>query len=107
MGDGVPDDDEVGADRLPDCVWEVNGIDFLLASAAYIALPEAFLPLERSADLRVMDDIEARVTDALQSCVDAASYEIARPDSLTVAACKVYALLDAKRRLPPKRGACH
>ncbi|MGH1591405.1 hypothetical protein ACRBEV_27340 [Methylobacterium phyllosphaerae] len=101
MDDDVADGTN-GGDALCDAAQEANGIAFLLASAAYLALADAHLRREGPGGLALMDEIEDRLTEALQSFVDETSYDDARPDILLHATRKVRALLDAGRSLAPE-----
>ncbi|MHB2206302.1 hypothetical protein [Methylobacterium sp. CM6257] len=101
MDDEVADGSDSG-DESCDAAQEANGIAFLLASAAYLALADAHLRREGPGGLALMDEIEDRITEALQSFVDETSYEDARPDILLHATRKVRALLEAGRSLAPE-----
>ena len=85
-----------------DPAQEANGVAFLLASAAFLALAEAHMRREGAAGLALMDEIEGQIDEALTSFVDENTYEVARPDILLHAARKVRALLDVGRLMVPE-----
>jgi hypothetical protein len=101
MDDDVADGMD-GGDASSEAAQEANGIAFLLASAAYLTLADAHLRREGEGGLALMDEIEDRITEALQSFVAETSYEDARPDILLHATRKVRALLEAGRSLSPE-----
>lgn len=85
---------------LPDEVQEANGVAFLLASAAYLTLSDAYLRLEGSKGLKLMDEIERNLTEALRRFVTETPHGVARPDIILIAARKLRALLEAGREVP-------
>jgi hypothetical protein len=102
MDDDLADGFEPGGGDTADAAHEANGIAFLLASAAYLALADAHLRREGPSGLALMDEIEGRITQALQSFVAETSYEDSRPDILLHATRKVRALLEAGRSMAPE-----
>jgi len=101
FSDDLANDPESGSDQAQ----EANGVAFLLASAAYLALADAYLRREGPNGLTVMDEIEGRIEEALQSFVTETSYDEARPDILAHATAKIRALLDAGRSMSPGPGS--
>ncbi|MBE7199820.1 MAG: hypothetical protein INR70_18730 [Parafilimonas terrae] len=91
-----------GMEKPADIAQEANGIAFLLASAAYLALAGAHLRREGAAGLALMDEIEGQIEEALISFAAENTYEVARPDILLHATRKVRALLDAGRLMVPE-----
>ena len=95
-------DDHLGSpEPCSGLAQEANGVAFLLASAAYLALADAYLRREGPNGLPVMDEIEDRIEAALQSFLAETSYDEARPDILAHATAKIRALLEAGRSMSP------
>ena len=93
-------DDHLGSPEPgSEMAQEANGVAFLLASAAYLALADAYLRLQGPSALSVMDEIEGRIEEALQSFLTETSYDEARPDILAHATAKIRALLEAGRSM--------
>lgn len=101
MIDKSLDDQAADPESGSEQAQEANGVAFLLASAAYLALADAYLRREGPHALAVMDDIEDRIEGALQSFVAETSYDEARPDILAHATAKIRALLEAGRSMSP------
>lgn len=102
MADELPDDQNV-EDRLSSAVaQDANGIAFLLASAAYLMLAEAHLRCVGLSGLAFMDEIEERLSEAMQSFVAENPDDVACPDIILIAAQKVRELLDAGRSTLPE-----
>lgn len=89
---------------LPDEVQEANGVAFLLASAAYLTLSDAYLRREGAKGLTLMDEIERNLMEALRRFVTETPHGVARPDVILIAARKLRALLEAGRKVPA--GVC-
>ncbi|GJE13650.1 hypothetical protein [Methylobacterium longum] len=102
MTGSYPDEHEGGAVTSSDAAREANGIAFLLASAAYLALAGAIMRREGAAALDLMDEIEVQIDEAMISFVAENTEEVARPDILLHATRKVRALLDAGRLMAPE-----
>lgn len=92
---------------VPDELQEANGIALLLASAAYLTLAEAHLRREGTKGLKLMDEIEGSLTEALQRFVTETPPGMARPDIVLIAARKLRALLEAGRELPTEALVLH
>ena len=105
MIDEFPDDQVGSPEPGSELAQEANGVAFLLASAAYLALADAYLRREGPPGLTVMDEIEDRIEEALQSFVTETSYDEARPDILAHATAKIRALLEAGRSMSPGPGS--
>jgi hypothetical protein len=89
-------------DALPSAAaQEANGIAFLLSSAAYLMLADAYLRCEGTRGLALMDEIEGRIAEATQSFLDEYPEDVARPDIIAHATRKIRELLDAGRNLLP------
>ena len=101
MIDELPSSQVSGSDPGPNAAEEANGVAFLLASAAYLTLADAYLLREGPSGLMVMDEIEDRITEALQSFIAEMPYDEARPDILSHAMAKIRALLEAGRSMTP------
>lgn len=93
---------EVSREEVSDPEQDANGVAFLLASAAFLALAEVHMRRDGAAGLAVMDEIEGQIDEALTSFADENTYEVARPDILLHAARKVRALLDVGRLMVPE-----
>ncbi|MGT2478123.1 hypothetical protein ACU4GR_02745 [Methylobacterium oryzae CBMB20] len=92
---------------VPDELQEANGIALLLASAAYLTLAEAHLRREGTKGLKLMDEIEGSLTEALRRFVTETPPGMARPDIVLIAARKLRALLEAGRELPTEAFVLH
>jgi hypothetical protein len=101
MGNDLPDDPSFENGLSSAAAQEANGIAFLLASAAYLMLADAYLGCEGASGLVVMDQIEIRIAEVTQSFLAAHSDDVARPDIISHAAQKIRELLDAGRNLLP------
>lgn len=101
MIDELPEDQAVGSQPPANPAHEANGMAFLLASAAYLTLAGAHLRREGRDGLVLMDEIEAQITDALDSFAADNSADEARPQIILHAMLKVRALLDAGRTMAP------
>ncbi|MHB2205017.1 hypothetical protein [Methylobacterium sp. CM6257] len=102
MSDEVADGDEPDSDPYSDPAQEANGIAFLLVSAAYLMLADAHLGREGPAGLAVMDEIENRIEEALESFIAEHSFADAPPDIVLCAAEKLRALFEAARSIAPR-----
>ena len=105
MIDEFSDDQAGSPEPGSEMAQEANGVAFLLASAAYLALADAYLRREGPQALTVMEEIEDRIEEALQSFVTETSYDEARPDILAHATAKIRALLEAGRSMSPGPGS--
>lgn len=81
---------------------EANGIAFLLSSAAYLMLAEAYLRCEGQRGLALMDEIEGRLAEATESFMTEHPEDVARPDIVAHATRKIREMLDAGRNLLPE-----
>ncbi|MGH1572445.1 hypothetical protein ACRAWG_19355 [Methylobacterium sp. P31] len=97
MSNEIADGDDPGSESPSDLAQEVNGIAFLLVSAAYLMLADARLRSEGPAGLAVMDEIEGRIEEVVESFIAEHSYDVGRPDLVLRAAEKVRALFEAAR----------
>jgi hypothetical protein len=102
MSDDMADGDETGGNAQCDPTQEANGIAYLLTGAAFLALADAYLQTEGPAGLMILDEIEDRLAEAVQSFIAEHSYEDGRPDIILHAAEKVNALLQAARSMVPR-----
>jgi hypothetical protein len=98
---GAQDAPASSGEPLSDPAQEANGVAFLLASAAYLALAGAHLRRERSDGLALMDEIEDQITEALRSFAAETPGDLARPDILSHATRKIRTLLEAGRSMAP------
>jgi hypothetical protein len=105
MIDEFSDDQAGSPEPSSEMAQEANGVAFLLASAAYLALADAYMRREGPQALTVMEEIEDRIEEALQSFVTETSYDEARPDILAHATAKIRALLEAGRSMSPGPGS--
>lgn len=80
---------------------EANGIAFLLSSAAYLMLAEAYLRCEGQRGLVLMDEIEGKIAEAIESFIAEHPEDVARPDIISHAKQKICEMLDAGRNLLP------
>ena len=78
--------------------------DFGRIEQNYLTLSDAYLRLEGSKGLNLMDEIERNLTEALRRFVTETPHGVARPDIILIAARKLRALLEAGREVPA--GAC-
>ena len=101
MADDFPDDPSLQDGLSSAAAQEANGIAFLLASAAYLMLADAYLCCEGASGLALMDEIEVRLVEATQSFVAEHPFDVARPDIILHASQKIRELLDAGRNLLP------
>ena len=102
MIDELPEDQAVDSQPTSNLAQEANGVAFLLASAAYLTLAGAHLRREGPDGLKLMDEIEAQITDALDSFVAENARDVACPEIIFHAMRKVRALLDAGRTMVPE-----
>ena len=102
MIDELPDSQSVESQQSSELAQEANGVAFLLASAAYLTLAGAHLRREGPDGLELMDEIEAQITDALDSFAAENAADVTRPEIILHAMRKVRALLDAGRTMVPE-----
>lgn len=107
MANDLPDDPSPEDGLSSAAAQEANGIAFLLASAAYLMLADAYLGCEGARGLAVMDQIEVRIAEATQSFLAEHSDDVARPDIISHATQKIRELLDAGRNLLPGTASQH
>ncbi len=81
---------------------EANGVAFLLSSAAYLMLAEAYLRCEGQRGLALMDEIEGRLAEATESFMTEHPENVARPDIIEHATRKIREMLEAGRNLLPE-----
>ena len=101
MANDLPDDPSLEDGLSSAAAQEANGIAFLLASAAYLMLADAYLCCEGASGLALIDEIEVRLAEATQSFVAEHPFDVARPDIILRASQKIRELLDAGRNLLP------
>jgi hypothetical protein len=105
MADELPDDQNAEDGLSSAAAQDANGIAFLLASAAYLMLAEAYLRCVGQSGLAFMDEIEDRLAEATQSFVAENPDDVACSDVILHAAQKVRELLDAGRSTLPESGS--
>jgi hypothetical protein len=102
MADELPDDQDIEDELSSAAAQDANGIAFLLASAAYLMLAEAYLRCVGQSGLAFMDEIEDRLAEATQSFVAENPDDVACSDIILHAAQKVRELLYAGRSTLPE-----
>lgn len=95
------------SEALTEAAREAIGIAYLLASAAYLTLADAYLEREGEAGLELMMEIEANLTNALRRFATEAPQDGLRPDIVLLAASKFRALMEAGRQVPAKATRLH
>jgi len=101
MANDLPDDPSFEDGLSSAAAQEANGIAFLLSSAAYLMLAEAYLRCEGQRGLALMDEIESRIAEATESFLAEHPDVVANPEIISRAAQKIRELLDAGRNLLP------